>query len=88
MKTLVLVILACIGFYANGYSQTVTFSGKNVAFSNVFAAIKSQTGYVFFHDADLLREAKPEVCRCFATKELKVLIVKIKQYFTPLQLQT
>jgi hypothetical protein len=32
---------------------------KNVQLTRVFSAIKSQTGYVFFYDAAVLREAKP-----------------------------
>src|SRR5688572_2897263 len=59
MKSLVLIAVTFILFCTNGNSQTVSFSGKNVAFTQVFAAIKAQTGYVFFYDADLLREAKP-----------------------------
>ena len=42
-----------------GYSQTISFSGNNVQLTKVFSAIKSQTGYVFFYDAAVLREAKP-----------------------------
>jgi hypothetical protein len=33
--------------------------GKNVQLTRVFSAIKSQTDYVFFYDAAVLREAKP-----------------------------
>src|SRR5918993_5210403 len=59
MKILLLMATACMLSCANGYSQIVSFSGKNVPFTKVFDAIKSQTGYVFFYDADLLRAAKP-----------------------------
>src|SRR6187551_1054624 len=59
MKILFLIAASFILSCANGYAQTITFSGKNVPFTKAFAAIKSQTGYVFFYDADLLRDAKP-----------------------------
>src|SRR6187402_2716820 len=44
---------------SKGYSQTISFSGENVQLTRVFSAIKSQTDYVFFYDAAVLREAKP-----------------------------
>jgi TonB-linked SusC/RagA family outer membrane protein len=45
--------------HAAGISQTVSFSGDNVPLQKVFAAIERQTGYVFFYNAGLLKEAKP-----------------------------
>lgn len=57
--TALLVFLACLQISARTYSQTVTFSGREVPLQKVFAAIKQQTGYVFFYDKDLLRQAKP-----------------------------
>ena len=59
MKILLFMATTLMLFCAKGYSQTVSFSGKNVQLTKVFAAIKSQTGYVFFYDVDLLREARP-----------------------------
>lgn len=35
---------------ARGYSQGISFSGKNVSLESVFAAIEKQTGNVFFYD--------------------------------------
>lgn len=43
---------------ASGTSQTVTYSSKQAKLKQVFAAIEKQTGYVFFYDADLLKEVK------------------------------
>lgn len=40
-------------------SQTVTFSGKNVAIKKVLSVIKDQTDYVFFYDVALLKNVKP-----------------------------
>jgi hypothetical protein len=45
-------------FLLKGYSETISFSGNNVHLTRVFSAIKSQTGYVFFYDAAVLRESK------------------------------
>lgn len=45
--------------HATGISQTVSFSGDNVPLPKVFTAIERQTGYVFFYNAGLLKEAKP-----------------------------
>ena len=46
-------------FLSKGFSQTISFSGEKVQLKQVFSAIKSQTGCVFFYDAAVLREAKP-----------------------------
>ena len=53
------MFIAFILSSSKGYSQTISFSGTNVHLPKVFSAIKSQTGYVFFYDATILREAKP-----------------------------
>ena len=59
MKRVFLLITAIfILSSSKGYSQTISFSGKDVQLTRVFAAIKSQTGYVFFYDAAILREAR------------------------------
>jgi len=34
-------------FPSVGFSQTISFSGKDVHLTKIFSAIKSQTGYVF-----------------------------------------
>ncbi|WP_317165428.1 SusC/RagA family TonB-linked outer membrane protein [Chitinophaga tropicalis] len=44
---------------AKSYSQTVTMTGKDLSLKEVFTAIKKQTGYVFFYDANLLKETRP-----------------------------
>ena len=59
IRVFLLITAAFILSSSMGYSQTISFSGKNVQLIKVFSAIKSQTGYVFFYDAALLREAKP-----------------------------
>jgi iron complex outermembrane receptor protein len=49
------LILTCV----KGFSQTLVFPGKTFHLRKLFSAVKSQTGYSFFYEADLLREAKP-----------------------------
>jgi outer membrane receptor protein involved in Fe transport len=58
-KLFLLIAAALILTCVKGFSQTVTFSGKNVPLTKLFSAVKSQTGYSFFYEADLLREARP-----------------------------
>lgn len=57
--TTILLTAAFLNVYATGNSQLVTFSGENVSLEKVFKAVKKQTGYVFFYNAELLEEAKP-----------------------------
>jgi TonB-dependent starch-binding outer membrane protein SusC len=60
MKLIILlVIAACLQVSATGYSQTVSISGKNIPLKKVFDAVKNQAGYVFFYDANLIKNAKP-----------------------------
>src|SRR6188508_812244 len=60
MRRISLLVTAIfMTFLVKGYSQSISFSGKNVQLTKVFSAIKSQTGYVFFYDAAVLRESKP-----------------------------
>jgi TonB-linked SusC/RagA family outer membrane protein len=53
------LLAALMHVHATGVSQTVSFSGSNVPLQKVFDAIERQTGYVFFYNASLLKEAKP-----------------------------
>lgn len=57
--TIVLLTAACLQVSASGYSQNVTFSGKDVPLKKIFKAVEKQTGYVFFYDAGLLRKISP-----------------------------
>jgi len=45
--------------HATGISQTVSYSGSNVSLEKVFDAIERQTGYVFFYNASLIKDARP-----------------------------
>jgi TonB-linked SusC/RagA family outer membrane protein len=44
---------------AVGYSQTVSISGNDIPLKTVFDAVKKQAGYVFFYDADIIKNSKP-----------------------------
>ncbi len=60
MKLTVIFLLAgLLNARAEGYSQTISFSGRNVAITNVFKAIEKQTGYTVFANKDLLKGTKP-----------------------------
>jgi TonB-linked SusC/RagA family outer membrane protein len=56
------VFLLTVGFlhvHAAVFSQTVTYSGRNVALEKVLKSIKNQTGYVFFYDYEIIKNTKP-----------------------------
>src|SRR5579864_5119588 len=57
--TFVLLIVGLLNANARGLSQTVTFSGRNVALDKIFGVIESQTGYAIFANKDLLQGIKP-----------------------------
>lgn len=66
IKTLLvmkLTVLLCTAFSfqaaAHSYGQSVTFSGTNVSLEKAFAAVRKQTGYVFFYDRELIKNAQP-----------------------------
>lgn len=57
--TVILVLAACLQVNANGYAQKVTLQVKNVPLENIFMSIKSQTGYGFFFDQELMKQSSP-----------------------------
>jgi TonB-linked SusC/RagA family outer membrane protein len=57
--TALLLTVACIQVNAHSYSQTVSFSGKNVPLTVVFASIEKQTGLSFFFNYAVIRDTKP-----------------------------
>ena len=57
--TALLLTLALVQVSANGISQKVTYSGKNVSLEKVFTTIRQQTGYAFFYNYRLLEGTKP-----------------------------
>jgi len=82
LRVMKLITLFLFGFnlqlWAHGYSQTVTFSGRNVPLEKVLENIKRQTGYVIVGNYDLIRAANPvtvsakeEPVETFLTEVLK-----------------
>jgi len=60
MKFTVMLLLAgCLQISAKCFSQSVSFSGKNIPLQNLFNVVKTQTGYVFFYDEDKLKATQP-----------------------------
>lgn len=57
--TAIFLTVISLGVSARSFSQTVTYSGKDVPIRKVFTAIEKQTGFVFFYnDADLSKAGK------------------------------
>lgn len=56
--TAFLILAACLNVSATTYAQRVTVKLQNASLEEVFAAVKRQTGYLFFYDRDLLRGAE------------------------------
>ena len=56
--TTILLLAACLQVQASAFSQTVTFSGRNVSLETVFSTINKQTGYIVFCDYGLIKDAK------------------------------
>jgi len=54
-----LLTICCLHAAALGNAQQVTYSASKEPLQKVFAAIEQQTGYVFFYDIPLIRQAKP-----------------------------
>ncbi|HET6995151.1 MAG TPA: TonB-dependent receptor plug domain-containing protein, partial [Chitinophagaceae bacterium] len=80
MKLLsIFLIAACLSTSAAGYSQTVSFSGKDVPLKTVFNAIEKQTGFVFFYDATLLNQSKPVTLNVSNTPIEKVLELSLAE---------
>src|SRR4051812_15244451 len=52
-KTTILIAV-CVLLTLPALAQKVSFSKKNATLKEIFAAIKKQTGYVFFYDEGLL----------------------------------
>jgi TonB-linked SusC/RagA family outer membrane protein len=57
--TAVLLLAACLQVSARGVSQTLTLSFKNAPLEQVLNEIQKQTGYSFFYEDGLLKNAKP-----------------------------
>jgi TonB-linked SusC/RagA family outer membrane protein len=63
MRVMKLTAILLTAFFlqvkADGLSQSISFSGKDVPLQKVLAAIKKQSGYVFFYKENILQDARP-----------------------------
>lgn len=57
--TAIILLTASLQLSARGVSQTLTISLKNASLEKVFSEIHKQTGYSFFYEDGLLKNAKP-----------------------------
>lgn len=57
--TLFFITVAFFNVAAKGFSQNVTYSGKNVSLEKIFSVVKQQTGYLFLYQETDLSRAKP-----------------------------
>lgn len=57
--TAILLTVFFLQVKADGLSQSISFSGKDVPLQKVLEAIKKQSGYVFFYKENILQDAKP-----------------------------
>jgi TonB-linked SusC/RagA family outer membrane protein len=57
--TVIIIVVVCVHVSAHSYSQTISFSGKNVPLQSIFASIEKQTGLSFFFNYALIKDTKP-----------------------------
>jgi TonB-dependent starch-binding outer membrane protein SusC len=84
--TFVLLITFMLQVNAKGFSQKITFSGKNVPLEKLFNVIEEQTGYVVFYNYTVIQGARPVTIHakdapleqflkdCLSNQELKYVI--------------
>ena len=79
MKLTILFLTASfLNVCANGVSQTITLSGKNVELKKVFAAIKMETGYVVFYNHSDLNGTTPVTLSVYDTPLRDFLDIMLK----------
>ena len=60
MKLITLLLtVALMEAHGGGIAQNVSLSGENLSLKKIFSEIKHQTGYAFFYNYSLLKEAHP-----------------------------
>lgn len=57
--TAIFLLATCLQVSARSDAQRVTLAEKNAPLEKIFRSIKKQTGFVFFYDQQLLKEANP-----------------------------
>lgn len=56
--TIILMVVGCLQVSAKSHAQLVTFSKKNAELTDVFKAVKQQTGFSFFYNDKTLRKGR------------------------------
>lgn len=56
--TTFLLLVMCLHVSASTFSQSITYSGKEIPLEKIFSTIEQQTGYVVFYNKKLLEGAK------------------------------
>ncbi|THU40289.1 SusC/RagA family TonB-linked outer membrane protein [Niastella caeni] len=56
--TAILITIVFLQVKAEGFSQTITYSGNDLMLEKVFTVIKQQTGYVFLYTTEIIKDAK------------------------------
>lgn len=54
-----MLIMGALHVSAAGFSQEITFSGKDIPMEKIFSVIEQQTGYLVFYKDSRLKEAHP-----------------------------
>ncbi len=57
--TVLLLLISIFSANASGLAQNITLSGKELSLKQVFTAVETQTGYVFFSKKDQMMGTKP-----------------------------
>ncbi|MBO9562069.1 MAG: SusC/RagA family TonB-linked outer membrane protein [Niastella sp.] len=57
--TIILLLLTCLQVSAKTYAQNITLTVSNIPFENVLKELKKQSGYQFFYNDAMLKDAKP-----------------------------
>lgn len=86
--TAIILLAACLEVSASGFSQQITLKTKNMPCESVFLEISKQSGYQFFFNRKLIRDARPisvqlvnvpieqALITCFATQPFTYSIVE------------
>lgn len=62
MKLAIIILtIACMQVSANGYSQSISITGKQIPITRVFTQIKQQSGYRFFWESGALSDLKVSI---------------------------
>jgi len=61
--TTVILLFCCLSFSAHAFSQQVSLEATKAPIEQVFQKIEKQTGYYFFYEKGLLKDARPVTVR-------------------------